>query len=98
MPDYLLTFRIHSDATYQRRYSDLIAALDAHATLAWDSDTSAIAFRSTSGIDRVGADIKAALNGSTDRAVIREIGVKSTRYINTPGKNFLSFFPEAKKL
>jgi hypothetical protein len=98
MADYWISFRITSDATYQRRYTALIAALNLHATLAWEGDTSMIAIRTASSIDAVGASIKAALNGTTDHAVIREIKADNVRYINNPGTNFLTFFPSAIKL
>lgn len=46
----------------------------------------------------IGRYLKEALNTTSDLLVLREIGVKSTRYINNPGEGFLAFFPEAKKL
>ena len=100
MADYWISFRVHMDteASWRRRYDNLIDAINEHATGVWDTDTSFLAIRSDSTIDQIGRSLKAALNTTTDHLVIRRIDYISTRYINDPGPGFLAFFPAAIKL
>lgn len=99
MAKYWISFRIKDDATYQRRYSDLIDAINKHVDgKVWEPDTSMVAIESGDDIDTVGASLKAALNSTTDHLVIRQIDYISTRYINDPGAGFFAFFPKAIKL
>ncbi len=100
MADYWISFRIKYDdeSSYNKRYNDLIDAINSHATGAWETDTSFLAIRSESSIDQIGQSLKAALNKTTDHLIIRQIDYISTRYINDPGPGFLAFFPKAIKL
>lgn len=100
MADYWISFRIKRDteAGYNKRYNDLIDAISEHASGAWETDTSFLAIRSASSIDTIGQSLKKALNTTSDHLVIRRIDYMSTRYINDPGENFLTFFPKAKRL
>lgn len=98
MADYWLTFRIHENASYQRRYDALIEAVNESGTGFWDGPTSFIAIESSRTIDTIGTVYKRAIDPAVDLFVIREIGKDSTRYAGDPGDGFLSFFPNAKKL
>jgi hypothetical protein len=102
MPDFWISFRIKHETlkgrSYDARYGDMIDAIESHGSEFWDGDTSMIAVRTTSTIGALGLDIKRAIDPSVDRVVIREIGRDNTRYIGDPGEEFLTFFPNAKKL
>lgn len=99
MTDYWISFRIASDASYSKRYTDLTKAIAECATSGqWSADTSFVCIRSKYTIDVAGQHLKKALNSTTDHLAMREIGKDDTRYINTPGQGFLQFFPKAKKL
>lgn len=99
MPDFWISYRIDSDHKYATRYSALIKAINDCATGGqWDADTSFVCVRSKYTLDSCGDHLKKALNSTTDHLVIREIGKDNTRYINSPGEDFLEFFPQAKKL
>ena len=98
MADYWLTFRIHENSSYQRRYDALIEAVNESGSGFWDGPTSFIAIRSDKTIDVLGRALKAAIDDDVDLFVIREIGKDSTRYAGDPGLSFAAFFPNAKKL
>ena len=99
MADYWISFRVTDDAKYNKRYNDLVDAINECATHgSWDGDTSLVCIRSEYTIGKIGSALKSTLNSTTDHLVIREIGKDSTRYINEPGDGFLDFFPLAKKL
>lgn len=99
MADYWISYRVSSDVRYATRYADLIKAIGECATGGqWTADTSFVCIRSKHTIDDIGQHLKKALNATTDHLVLREIGKDSTRYINAPGKNFMAFFPQARKL
>jgi hypothetical protein len=101
MSDYWISYRVDHDTTlsYNQRYNALIKAIGECATSGqWSADTSFVAIRSKFSIDAAGQHLKKALNGTKDHLVMRTIGKDETRYINDPGKGFLAFFPNAKKL
>jgi hypothetical protein len=98
MADYWLSFRIHDNGDYQRRYKEFIEAVNDNVTGFWDGPTSFICIRSDMGIDALGRELKRAIDPNVDLFVIRVIGVDDTRYAGDPGEGFASFFPKAKKL
>ena len=97
MAKYWLTFRIHEDANYSKRYNGLIGTLNKYGTAFWDGPTSFVAMDSAYSIDAISSAVKLGLI-SKDLFVIREIGKDNTRYIGIPGTGFLHFFPKAKKV
>jgi len=97
MAHYWLTFRVADDG-HPDRYDALIAAVNDSGDAFWDGPTSFICIESGLSIDRLGANLKAAISPREDLIVIREIGRDDTRYAGQPGDGFLYFFPKAKKL
>lgn len=99
MADFWITFRLENDSTYERRYKALYAAAETNSSKWWVEPTSFIAVRSNLSIDALGQRLKAAINTSTDLVLLREIGVKNSRYAGVvQDDDFFEFFPDVKKL
>lgn len=71
MDVFWITFRLHSDSTYDDRYEALVNAVHAHAVEGWWSEpTSFWMVGSNSSRAQVAASIKAAIAPSKDLALI----------------------------
>jgi hypothetical protein len=102
MTDYWISFRIHYDnaKNYQKRYDALTQAIEdcAEPGPSWDTNTSFVAIRSKYGLLPIAEHLKKAISASTDHVVVRIIGKTDTAYAGSPGTNFATFFPDAKKV
>ena len=97
--DYWVSFRIHDDAGYEKRYDALIEAVQKNASLWWAETTSFFCARSSLDTDAFGAKLKAAINAKTDLVIMRKIGADSARYSGEiKDQDYFKFFPNAKKL
>ncbi|MBN9544079.1 MAG: hypothetical protein J0I19_01295 [Alphaproteobacteria bacterium] len=99
MSDYWITFRLEANSSYEKRYDALYEAARSNATKWWIEPTSFIAMRSNLTIDALGQKLKSAIDASKDLILMREIGVKDSRYAGViSDEDFFNFFPDAKKL
>src|SRR5262249_2714257 len=102
MAEYWVTFRIASDATYQKRYDAFVkAAVDATgANACWADSTSFWLLQTGLDIVAFGKKLAAALNEKTDLLVIRELAVNDSIYFGSvPNLAVLKgFLPAVKKL
>lgn len=97
MTDYWITFRIAEDG-HPDRYDAFIAEINDMGTGFWDGPTSFIAFSSSLGIDSIGARLKATIDPTKDKFLLREITRDSARHSGVMGQGFAAFFPNSKKL
>ncbi len=99
MADFLISFRIKEDWNSDKRYEDLKDAVLMHSTKYWDETTSLYLVRTELSIDKLGQELKSAINENVDKLFVRQIGVNATRYCGAfTDDDFFEFFPDAKKL
>lgn len=97
--DYWVSFRIHNDQTYEKRYDSLISAVQNNSTLWWAETSSFFLVRSGDSLLGLGAKLVTGLRASTDILIMRQVGVQSAAYFGAiKDQDYFSFFPEAKKL
>ena len=97
---YWITFRLKQNATWNARYSALIAALNRIGSNFWNEPTSFVAFDSVHLIDAVANRLKTAIDPTTDILLLVLSDTEKCRYIGTP-ENLSAFkhqFPFAKKV
>jgi hypothetical protein len=98
MAVYWTTFRIHNDASYQHRYEKLMEAIRVISIKWWVDPTSFLLFESNQGIDGVASAIKAAINSTTDMALVGMPDFKDARAIgHTHDQDLFALMPFTKK-
>jgi hypothetical protein len=102
MSDYWVTFRIESDATYDKRYKGLVEAmaLARGSNASWGEPTSFWLVRTHLDIDAFTKALSKPLNATTDLLVVRELAVDDSRYfgaIKFPDV-LKTFLPKVKKV
>lgn len=100
MTTYWLTFRIHADGTYQRRYDALRSAVSDNCTSPWWVEpTSFMLFESEADIDTLAAAIADAISVQTDMVLLRVADAKTARIIGEPeDPDLFKLMPYVKKL
>jgi hypothetical protein len=90
---FWLSFRLADDASYDRRYDELIDAVRQRASKWWLESSSFIVFASAHGIDSIAAAIKAAVNERTDVVIIGMPDFKSARLIGGNDNDIFDLMP-----
>ena len=80
MANYWVTFRIASDAGYDKRYGEFLQAMIKARSSSWAEPTSFWLVSSTLGIDAFVAALSIPLDATKDLLVVRELAVDSSRY------------------
>ena len=86
MSVYAVSFRIHEDVDYSRRYQSFTSALAAGATASWDETTSFVLVETSESIDAFCSRIyvHSAFDSSKDIYLVMDVEKKSARF---RGKN-----------
>ena len=99
MATYWITFRLAENATYTRRYDELVNAVRLLSTKWWVDATSFIVFASNETIDSVAETVQNAINLKTDIAVVGMPDYKSARLIGeTDDEDIFALIPFIKKV
>ena len=78
---FWISYRIHSDSTYEERYDALRGAISDAAIREWNETTSFHLIASKMDIDKLGEKLKKTIKTDRDRIVIRRLNAKVAVYI-----------------
>ena len=101
MAKFWISYRLKRNSTYEKRYDDLMEAIDDCCTgERWEETTSFHMIESTLTIDSATRKLKAAINTTTDVILVREVDTKSARFIGAVSdeaglKRFMSYASRA---
>ena len=90
--EFWISYKIHADSTYQKRYNDFISKIDDVSLSQWENDTTSFhIIESDYTIDVIANHLYKALLPS-DNFLIRKMNLKAARYFGQD-----SDFEELKK-
>lgn len=96
---YWISFRLHDDNTYDKRYSDLVETIRKVSSTWWVEPSSFIVFGSEYDISTIAGSVKTAINPDTDMTLIGMPDYKSARLIGVnEDEDIVKLIPFVKKL